>query len=194
MSSDSLVLLDEPFSDVDAYSKERILPELKVWLKDREMSVLLATHDRREACEMAEQWTLLKDGHCIQQGEPQDLYHDPQDLWCAQFTGPFNVLSEQDMALLKLPLSGLNRWEMASETVMGCRPEQLLIRDIHDRGSASSIGGQGLLVSKRFVGRDWDCRVELDSGTPLQVLLHREPLIRCGQRVELYFREVRGGV
>ena len=74
-----LLLLDEPFSALDAITRESIYEEM-LQLKDKgERSVLLVTHDAGEAARLAEYLVILKQGRVIRQGSLEDIIADPAD-------------------------------------------------------------------------------------------------------------------
>ena len=74
-----LLLLDEPFSALDAISRESIYEEMLQLKGTGDRSVLLVTHDLNEAARLAEHLVILKEGRIIQQGSFQDIRISPAD-------------------------------------------------------------------------------------------------------------------
>ena len=89
----SVVLLDEPWSNVD--------PQLRVGAPPggvvgscgpSGVTAILVTHDREEAFSLADRIALMRDGAIVQVGTPEELYFSPADRWAAEFLGAGNVL------------------------------------------------------------------------------------------------------
>jgi len=82
-----LLLMDEPFSGLDANLRESLVPEVRQILLREKMSALLVTHDQMEAFAMADQIAVMQN-HCIQQsGTPFSIYHEPHNRFVADFVG-----------------------------------------------------------------------------------------------------------
>jgi len=85
--SPQLLLMDEPFSNLDAGLRESLAGEVRQLLTETGITTLLVTHDQREAFAMAEQITLLRDGRVVQTGTARELYQRPADPFTAEFIG-----------------------------------------------------------------------------------------------------------
>ena len=88
-----LVLLDEPFSNLDATLRAGLRREVELILRDAEATALLVTHDQEEALSLADRLAVMRDGHIVQVGPPVEVYGSPATRWAAQFVGEVNVLS-----------------------------------------------------------------------------------------------------
>ena len=93
-----LLLLDEPFNNLDATLKRRFTRELSAILRETETSALLVTHDRDEAFALARRIVFLKDGMTLQSGTPKEVYETPARADVASFFGPVNVIAAQPTA------------------------------------------------------------------------------------------------
>ncbi|KZY87373.1 iron ABC transporter ATP-binding protein, partial [Oleiphilus sp. HI0071] len=82
-----LILLDEPFSNLDADLRTRLGIQVREILKSLEISAILVTHDQQEAFAMADHIGLINQGSITQWGTPYDLYHEPSSRFVAQFIG-----------------------------------------------------------------------------------------------------------
>ena len=93
MASDpKIILLDEPYSNLDSRLKEKIRDQMLHILREYEISALLVTHDPEEAMFMSDKIGVLNNG-CIEQfGSPIDLYLRPKSAFVAEFFGEINVL------------------------------------------------------------------------------------------------------
>ena len=88
-----LMLLDEPFSSLDARLRDRIRDDTLHVLKQQGAGALLVTHDPEEAMFMADRIALMRDGHIVQTGTPRQLYCHPVDPFVVTFFGSVNELS-----------------------------------------------------------------------------------------------------
>jgi iron(III) transport system ATP-binding protein len=87
-----LVLLDEPFSSLDAALRASVRADVVRVLRTAGATALLVTHDQDEALSMADRVAVLRNGVIAQVGTPQDLYEHPADLDIARFLGEANVV------------------------------------------------------------------------------------------------------
>jgi len=83
----NVMLLDEPFSALDAQLREELRQEIKRILKETKTTTLLVTHDREEALVMADLVAPMKNGKIVQLGSPQEVYNNPVGLETAVSTG-----------------------------------------------------------------------------------------------------------
>ena len=88
-----LVLLDEPFSSLDATLRAGLRREVELILRDAEATALLVTHDQEEALSLADRLAVMRDGEIVQVGPPVEVYGAPATRWAAQFVGEVNVLA-----------------------------------------------------------------------------------------------------
>ncbi len=90
-----LLLLDEPFSNLDPRLRAEMRGELKDMLKAWAVTALFVTHDQEEAFELSDKLGLMQDGKILQWGLPEELYRQPKALEVAQFFGEGFVLDAQ---------------------------------------------------------------------------------------------------
>ncbi len=87
-----IMLLDEPFSSLDARLRDRIRDDTLHLLKRNGTATLLVTHDPEEALFMADRIAVMRDGRIVQQGNPTDIYCNPNDPFVVRFFGDVNEL------------------------------------------------------------------------------------------------------
>ena len=87
-----VVLLDEPYSGLDARLRDRVRDEVLHILKSSGSACLMVTHDSEEAMFMADRIAVMRDGRIVQQGSPADLYCAPADAFVAAFFGEVNLI------------------------------------------------------------------------------------------------------
>jgi ABC-type Fe3+/spermidine/putrescine transport system ATPase subunit len=88
----SILLLDEPFSSLDASLRLRMRVEIAERLKEEGMTALLVTHDAKEAFAVADRILLMRAGSLESAGGPEELYESPPTAWSASFLGRGPVL------------------------------------------------------------------------------------------------------
>ena len=83
----AVVLLDEPFSSLDADLRERLAREVRQILKEQAITALLVTHDQNEAFTLADNVGVMREGKLLQWDTPYNLYHEPRERFVANFIG-----------------------------------------------------------------------------------------------------------
>ena len=87
-----LVLLDEPWSNIDPHLRASMRDELARILRSIGVTVVLVTHDREEAFSLADRIAIMRAGTVVQEGSPEEIYLEPADRWAAEFVGAGNFL------------------------------------------------------------------------------------------------------
>lgn len=164
----TLILLDEPFSNLDVELKERLTFEVREILKAEQMSAILVTHDQHEAFSMADRIGVMHAGELQQWGSSYSLYHQPNSRMVADFIGQGVFLpgrkTEQglqiELAHLRLTEDQLPATEEFDVLI---RPDDI----IHDDASPM----QAKVVRKAFRGADFLYTLELESGVQVLALV-----------------------
>ncbi|MGE4374078.1 MAG: ABC transporter ATP-binding protein [Xanthobacter sp.] len=126
----AMLLLDEPFSNLDASLREAARRDMRVLLKSHNISVLFVTHDREEALSFADQVSVLRAGRLEQAGPPEELYARPANAFVAGFLGQANFLPGDVAAFGRqaqtcLGLLDLDRVAPPGPVTLCLRPEAL---------------------------------------------------------------------
>ena len=87
-----LILLDEPFSSLDAGLRDRLRQEVRDILARAGVTTLFVTHDQAEALSIAETVAVMRDGIVEQAGTPEAIYSRPSSRWVADFLGEVEVV------------------------------------------------------------------------------------------------------
>lgn len=87
-----LVLLDEPFSSLDARVKEAIMCDLRKTIRDAGTTAVLVTQDQGEALALADTMAVIKAGRVLQQADPQEIFARPASMDVADFVGVETIL------------------------------------------------------------------------------------------------------
>jgi len=88
----SIVLMDEPFSNLDQGLRERIRVDTLALLQSLDTTVIMVTHDPHEALSTGDRVVLMRDGEIVQAGSPRDLYDRPESAYAAEFFCNFNKI------------------------------------------------------------------------------------------------------
>lgn len=91
-----VLLLDEPFSQVDSILKNELRADIKRMSRYLGITVILVSHDPLDGLSLADKMIVLKDGEVLEEGAPSDLYNAPGCLYTAQLLSNCNVLSSED--------------------------------------------------------------------------------------------------
>ncbi|MDZ7694824.1 MAG: ABC transporter ATP-binding protein [Balneolaceae bacterium] len=149
-----LVLLDEPFSNLDAILRESTRKEVRSILKKAGMSALLVTHDQEEALSFADRIAVMNDGHIEQIGTPEKVYYQPKTKFVAQFLGRTNLFhvdaNGDEEVMTELGKIRLN-CSAAGRVLCSIRPEHLTLEKPN---CANKDSGVGIIIGREFKGHD----------------------------------------
>jgi iron(III) transport system ATP-binding protein len=152
-----LVLLDEPWSNIDPHLRASMRDELARVLRSIGVTVVLVTHDREEAFSLADRIALMRNGTVVQEGAPEELYLAPATRWAAEFVGAGNFLPGRlANGVVETPVGLFPAQNPGSATAVEVliRPE-LLELELDPAGSGEVIG-------REFRGHDVFYRVLLN--------------------------------
>jgi iron(III) transport system ATP-binding protein len=152
-----LVLLDEPWSNIDPHLRSSMRDELARILRAINVTVVLVTHDREEAFSLADRIALMRNGTVVQEGTAEDVYLAPATRWAAEFVGAGNFLPGRlANGIVETPvgLFPAQNANGATDVEVLIRPE-LLELEPDPAGNAEVIG-------REFRGHDVFYRVLLD--------------------------------
>jgi len=128
----SLLLLDEPFSNLDARLRQEMRGELLDLLQQLSIATIMVTHDQEEAMAIADRIVVMRAGSVEQVGGPTEIYERPKSLFVARFMGESNLFSGQatmTVAGPKVDIPGLGWLDVGGGPAMGrSGPVQLLLR------------------------------------------------------------------
>ena len=208
----AVLLLDEPFSNLDAALRAGVREEVAGLLRGLGATAVLVTHDREEAFALADRVALLIDGVVLRSGTPEELARDPGSRAAARFLGETNFLpAESDGATA---LCEIGRVELARPPASGGPPasgrppagpvavllplDGLVVeplpaedlgRESEDSGAGRNGGAPARLTRAVFHGPYQLLEAQLPSGVTLRVRAPardlRQGLLRPGQRVRL---------
>ena len=166
-----LMLLDEPFSNLDVELRETLGIEVRDLLRDSGTTCLLVTHDQQDAFTFSDEVGVMNEGQIEQWDSAYALYHEPQSRYVADFVGQGVFIdgrvSEHNTVETELAT-------LQGKVPRGCRPGcpvKVLVRPddvIHDDDSEMTAR----IVSRNFRGASYLYTLELTSGTRLLSMVH----------------------
>ena len=170
----SVVLLDEPLSNLDARLRQSMRSEIRRICKDHGLTGVYVTHDQEEALSMADRIALLRDGQVQQCGTPEGMYGRPESRFVAEFLGDTNLVSasicgqDKDGVSLETPIGPLRSTCVpddlpeAGNVTCSIRPEAFRAAsgDQSRFGSGGRAGGR--VIGRMFLGER--CRLTVQCG------------------------------
>ena len=105
----NLYLMDEPLSSLDAKLRESLRVELKSIQTNLNSTILYVTHDQAEATTLADKIGVLKEGHLVQIGTPEEIYENPNSIYVSQRLGSpkINILPGKLFGMNDVPIFGI---------------------------------------------------------------------------------------
>ncbi|NMR21070.1 ABC transporter ATP-binding protein [Cellulomonas fimi] len=178
-----VVLLDEPFSALDAALRASVRADVRAALRATGATGFLVTHDQEEALSTADVVAVMRDGVVVQAGTPEQVYRAPHDLDVARFVGEAVVLAATVAGgVARTPLGELRPAPgcVDGSGTLVVRPEQVHL-------VACDVGVPARVVDTVFYGHDASVLLEVDGegGAPLPVLCRLQGDLPVTERVGL---------
>lgn len=120
-----ILLLDEPFSNLDAKLKISMREELKELQKNLKISMIFVTHDQEEALSISDKVVVMNNGRIEQIGTPEEIYYSPINEYVANFIGKSNFILKDGAKKLirpeniKIEKNQKGNWEVINKEFMG---------------------------------------------------------------------------
>ncbi|EKP0304500.1 ABC transporter ATP-binding protein [Aeromonas veronii] len=177
-----LMLLDEPFSNIDTQVRMKLILEIRALLKQQGIGAIFVSHSKEEAFAFADRLALFRAGHIEQVGQPEQLYRRPQNRFVAEFLGGVNYLVAEvvDSHCVQTALGVICGSEPHGRAVgeqlqLMLRPQQLLLE--------SAADGELKVVDQQFLGHH--CRVLFECGALQLEASIGEPLEGMRARIKV---------
>ena len=182
----ALVMLDEPFSNLDQKLRVSVRREVKQILAEAGTTAILVTHDQEEALSLADRIVVMNHGHAEQIGPPEELYHRPATRFVAGFIGDAQFL--RGSARDRVARTAIGDIPLVSESHglvdVLVRPEHVRL----DRARPETSGVHGRVVSREYFGHHQLLTVRLDKGQKVVARLGAYSGIRPGDGVWISVR------
>jgi iron(III) transport system ATP-binding protein len=163
-----LLLLDEPFSNLDASLRERLRSQVRRILAEAGTTTIFVTHDQEEALSLADRVAMMKAGRIEQVGSPEEVYSSPATRWVAGFLGDVDVLPGTiDSGRVSCELGSFHTAvELEGDVDVLLRPEAVAVDAGRPATSAETV--EARITARTFYGHDQLLDVELPSGTVIR--------------------------
>lgn len=171
----SVILLDEPFSNLDAALRARVRTEVADILRSAGTTAVFVTHDQEEALSTSDFVAVMREGKVVQAARPSDLYHDPIDEWVAGFLGDADFFAGQASSGRVTTAVGVFPTELEGSVRVMVRPESVVL-------SPGDSGG-AVVRQRQFFGHDQLVTVALADGLELRARLGPSPYLEPGDPV-----------
>lgn len=165
----SLILLDEPFSNLDTELRKRLSLDIRDILKSQNISAILVTHDQNEAFAMCDQIGVIDNGAIQQWDSPYNLYHEPANRFVASFIGQGSFIHGKavnhetfETELGKITGNRAYNWKPGAKVEILMRPDDIVF------SASSELKAQ--VTQKTFSGTSTRYRLKLASGTEVEAL------------------------
>lgn len=134
IGSPRLLLLDEPFSNLDAVHKRIIKKVIRDLGEKMKISFIMVSHDALDILSWANTILLMKDGRVVQKGTPEEVYQQPINEYCAGLLGDYNLIDGR-----KSPsFASLSSIDLTAKKML-IRPEQFTITDAENNSVAGIV-------------------------------------------------------
>ena len=176
-----VILLDEPFSNLDADLRAQVRREVRQILKATRTAAIFVTHDQEEALAIADRVAVLHQGRLEQVGTPDDIYHRPLTRFVADFVGQADFLPA--LVTPEGLETELGCWAVGAALIPG-QGMEVMVRP-HDVGLVADPQGHGLVVAREFHGEENHYTVRLPSGREIHSTLASHTVFHPGDRVQV---------
>ena len=171
--SPSVLLLDEPLSNLDAKLREQARAWLKRLQEDLGITTVYVTHDQDEALSLSDRIAVMFDGHMAQVGTPEEIYERPASAKVAGFVGSCNFFlgklegKNGRIAHVRLENTGAvvqiesdNNLSVGEDVTVAVRPERLRITPASDRAAGGNVLDTEILT-RSYVGSRFEYGLRL---------------------------------
>lgn len=177
-----LVLLDEPFSNLDADLRLHMREDVRVILRGINATAIFVTHDQEEALFMGDRLAVMQQGSIVQVGTPEEIFHDPTTRFVAEFMGNTDFLPgkivkagiETEIGLVPQKVD----LPLGSEVELAVRADDILFEP--DKNS------QSIILARHFLGALNQYRVRLPSGRLLHAYQPHTHILAPRTRVRIW--------
>lgn len=188
----SVILLDEPLSNLDAKLREYMRSELRELLQGLRMTALYVTHDQIEALVISDIVGVMNEGKLLELGSPGKMYSSPENRFVADFIGLANFIPGKavkvdgsvETAIGSIRCSIPQYIEEGADVLLCVRPENIFIS--RERPASKSNVFEATVSMSAFVGEFYDCWFSLDSQI-IRAHVHPMNKVNRGDKVYIHF-------
>jgi iron(III) transport system ATP-binding protein len=181
-----VLLLDEPFSNLDVRLRVEMREEVRRILKEAGVTAISVTHDQEEALSISDRVAIMNDGTIEQIGTPEAVFENPGSRFVASFLGRASFLPGRvrgDVVETSLGTLSTDQLHGPVEAYDGAKIDVLVRPDDLEANSVDAPATNGTIVHRQYNGPDFVYRVELDTGEVVRCLHNHAETYEGGQRV-----------
>ncbi|HKY75407.1 MAG TPA: ABC transporter ATP-binding protein [Acidimicrobiia bacterium] len=177
----AVVLLDEPFSNLDRTLRESLRVETKAVLRRAGATAVLVTHDHSEALGFGDRIAVMRSGHILQIGSPEELFDAPSDEFVATFLGSADFLPARraDGGKIESEVGTFGPFEISAEGDLA-----VMVRP-HEVTFDADSAGPATIAGREYQGSTVLYELTLDSGSRLSCRRAPSPRFEVGARVQV---------
>ena len=177
----AVVLLDEPFSNLDRTLRESLRVETKAVLRRAGATAVLVTHDHSEALGFGDRIAVMRSGHILQIGSPEELFDFPEDEFVATFLGSADFLPARrvDGGKIASEVGTFGPLEIRAEGDLA-----VMVRP-HEVTFDAQSSGPATIATREYQGSTVLYELTLDSGSRLSCRRAPSPRFEVGARVQV---------
>jgi iron(III) transport system ATP-binding protein len=192
----SVVLFDEPLSNLDAKLRGETRLELRRLVKRLGMTALYVTHDQTEALTMADRVAIMREGKIVQEASPTEIYKRPNSRFVASFIGQCNFAEGKLRQAARegapgcvetewgpLPFTQPREGSAGDAALVAVRPENVCLTE---PGGGPGVA-EGEVLETVFLGECVECRVRLGN-SDLVARIHPDQPVDIGNRIGVRIR------
>ena len=192
-----ILLMDEPLSNLDFKLQVRLRAQMRDLMHRLNLTTVHVTHNQAEALETGDRIAVMSEGRIVQIGDPQAVYHRPENEFVARFIGDMNIFPavyrggnggavhvETAFGRLDAQLTSRDGFSNGATCMVGIRPEDIEIGSGIPGDSANLV--TGTVASSSYVGEGYVHTVE-SCGQPVRVRRHHREAISRGDSIRLHF-------
>ena len=185
----SLVLLDEPFSNLDVEVRLKLRSELPQILKSCNASAIIVTHDPHEALAICDRVAVMKDGNLHQCSPPSQLVQEPSTKFVAKFVLQRNLINVNVFEnTILTPLGSINKPKGIKAGI-----KYTLLVDEDSIYIEKAHSGNSKILSREFYGNCWQLRIRCDDQI-IRAVYNDYPVPSVGSKCNIRFIEEKWGL
>ncbi len=183
-----ILLLDEPFSNLDTALRAEVRQEVRALLKQSGTTAIFVTHDQEEALAIGDEVAVMMDGRLQQIDTPEAIFHRPQTRFVAEFMGHTDFIpgttSDRGVVTAIGLLPQLCDLPGGIQVEVAVRPDDVRLEKIEERGASDE--NLGRILSRQFIGVANIYRVGLPDGTTLHSWVDHTTDLSAGTTVRVH--------
>ena len=192
-----LLLMDEPLSNLDFKLQVRLRAQMRDLMHRLNLTTIHVTHNQAEALETGDRIAVMSEGRIVQLGDPQTIYHRPENEFVARFIGDMNIFPavyrggnggtarvETAFGHIDAKRTSRDGFAAGATCMVGIRPEDIEIGNAIPPDSANLV--TGTVAASSYVGEGYVHTVE-SCGQPVRVRRHHREAINRGDSIRLHF-------